>query len=278
MSIKTIMSACSPDRSDEDFKAALDLCVEANAHLLLVIVAVAPAMPASEFDSGLALEWQQIRQTDLDRIADKAAHVRDVLDQSGISYSVETEYADRGWLDDAIGIRARYSDLVCLSRNMLDANKSAGPLLEGSIFQSARPVMIVPTGFTPTLRPKKVLVAWDSRREAARAVYDALDMLSSSEEICVAVVDPVASDIYQGAEPGADIALYLARHGLHVTVEQLASGGRSVAEVLKQHATDMSADLLVMGAYGHSRVRERIFGGVTLELCEAANLPILMAH
>jgi nucleotide-binding universal stress UspA family protein len=84
--------------------------------------------------------------------------------------------------------------------------------------------------------------------------------------------------VFDGAEPGADIAAYLARHGLTVTVDQLAGGGRPVADVLKQHATDIGADLIVMGAYSHSRIRERIFGGVTRSFIEGARLPVLMAH
>ncbi|MEY9560113.1 nucleotide-binding universal stress UspA family protein [Sinorhizobium fredii] len=97
-------------------------------------------------------------------------------------------------------------------------------------------------------------------REAAR---EALEIMESAEEVNVVLVDPSAASAKNGEDPGADVATYLARHGIKGTVDRLPSGGRRVDEVLKQHAIDTYADLIVMGAYGHTRLRERIFGGVT---------------
>jgi nucleotide-binding universal stress UspA family protein len=92
------------------------------------------------------------------------------------------------------------------------------------------------------------------------------------------LVDPVTDEIDHGEEPGADIATYLARNGVTVSVDCVPSGGNSVAHVMRRHAVDMGADLMVMGAYGHSRLRERIFGGVTHSMLKDAAIPILMAH
>jgi nucleotide-binding universal stress UspA family protein len=92
------------------------------------------------------------------------------------------------------------------------------------------------------------------------------------------MVDPRAASARNGEEPGADVAAYLARHGIEVTVDRLASGGRPVDEVLNQHALDVSADLIVMGGYSHSRLRERIFGGVTRAILEEPSVCVLMTH
>jgi nucleotide-binding universal stress UspA family protein len=92
------------------------------------------------------------------------------------------------------------------------------------------------------------------------------------------MVDPSAALRASGEEPGADIAAYLARHGINVTVDTLPSAGRSVVQVLQQHAVDVASDVIVMGAYGHSRLRELVFGGVTRSMLEAARPPVLMAH
>lgn len=278
MPIKTIMSVCSPDQSDDDLKAAAELCAAADAHLALVVAGIAVPPPVGEYAVELSFEWQELRRKDLDGIASKASHAAQVLERYGISFDVETEYAEPAWLDDAVGLRARYCDLVYLSRNILSADDIVVPLMQGCLFQSARPVLIAPAGITPTLKPKNVLIAWDSRMESARAVASGLEIIAAAEEVRVAIVDPVASDARNGAEPGADVATYLARHGLKVTVDQLASGGRPADEVLKQHAMDVGADMFVMGAYSHSRLRERIFGGVTRSFIEGANLPVLMAH
>jgi nucleotide-binding universal stress UspA family protein len=105
-----------------------------------------------------------------------------------------------------------------------------------------------------------------------------MSLLVGADQVRLVLVDPVEGDLEQGAEPGADAATYLARHGAKVTVDRLPSQGRTVASVLSQHATDTAADLLVMGAYGHSRLRQRIFGGVTSAMIEEPPLPVLMAR
>ena len=121
------------------------------------------------------------------------------------------------------------------------------------------------------------MIAWDSRAEAARAVHEALGFLQGSEETRIVMVDPQAHG-GSGAEPGADIAAYLARRGLKVTVDRLPSAGHLISDVLTQHAADMQADLIVMGAYGHSRLRERIFGGVTKSMLDKPPLPLFLAR
>jgi nucleotide-binding universal stress UspA family protein len=128
------------------------------------------------------------------------------------------------------------------------------------------------------LTPKVVLLAWDSRVEAARAAREAIDLMSSADSVHVTLIDPQSTHTGNGPEPGADIAAYLARHGCKVTVDRLPSSGYTVAEALRQHAVDISADLVVMGAYGHSRLRERIFGGVTKSMIDVLVLPVLMAR
>jgi nucleotide-binding universal stress UspA family protein len=103
-------------------------------------------------------------------------------------------------------------------------------------------------------------------------------MLKGANEVHLVLVDPVKGEEYHGEEPGADAAAYLARHGVRVTIDRLPRMNRSVAEVLRQHALDTSADLMVMGAYGHSRLRERLFGGVTKSMLDESSVPILMAR
>lgn len=123
-----------------------------------------------------------------------------------------------------------------------------------------------------------MLLAWNSRAEAAQAAREALEMMTWAEEVHVVLVDPDSSYWVSGGEPGADVAAYLARHGVKVVVEQLASGGRPVEDVLERHALEIDADLIVMGAYGHSRLRERIFGGVTASMVRESRFPVLIAR
>ena len=174
--------------------------------------------------------------------------------------------------------RARYADLTLIGPELLGGETLKSKALEGALFFSGKPVLVVPAGAHVTLKPRTVLVAWDSRVEASRAVRESLDLLAAAEEVRLVLVDPEASESGHGAEPGADAAAYLARHGAKVTVDRLPRSGHTVAEVLRSHALDMSAELMVMGAYGHSRLRERIFGGVTRSMLDEPPLPILMAR
>ena len=148
----------------------------------------------------------------------------------------------------------------------------------GTLFASERPVMVLPAQGQPTLKPRTVLLAWDSSREAARAAYDMRSLLAAAASVSVTMVDPVATWRGNGDEPGADIAAYLVRQGANVTVERLASAGRPVSAVLAQHAGDIKADLVVMGAYHHTRFRQRLLGGVTSSMLDMPVLPVLMSR
>jgi nucleotide-binding universal stress UspA family protein len=147
--------------------------------------------------------------------------------------------------------------------------------VEGTLFLSGKPLLVVPAGSRPTLRPQRVQVAWDGSVEASRAVRESLELLAGAEEVRLAIVDPEDTG---DSQPGDEVALYLGRHGVKVSVDRLASGDLSIAETLAGHAKTMSAELMVMGGYGHSRLRERIFGGVTRSMLENPPLPIFMAR
>lgn len=151
-------------------------------------------------------------------------------------------------------------------------------VLNGALFASPTPVVLAGGSRKASLAPKTVLIAWNSKLEASAAVKQSMDMLIGAENVHVVLVDPVARAYATGEEPGADIAAFLSRHGVKVTVEVLASGGRDPALVLQRHATDIGAGLIVMGAYGHSRMRERLFGGTTQTMLSNIDTPVLMAH
>ena len=212
------------------------------------------------------------------RLKLRVEQVEALVAKADLSADVDSEYTEIAWADETIGQRARYADLTILGPELLDDGALKLRAVNGGLFESGRPLLVVPSGSKPTLKPKVVLLAWDSRIEAARAAREAIDLMSAADSVHVTLIDPQATHTGNGPEPGADIAAYLARHGCKVTVDRLPSSGYTVAEALRQHAVDISADLVVMGAYGHSRLRERIFGGVTKSMIDEAALPILMAR
>ena len=151
-------------------------------------------------------------------------------------------------------------------------------VLETVLFDSGRPVLAIPfAGSLPTIG-KRVLVGWNASREASRALHDALPLLAKAESATVFLANPKGGLGAHGEEPGADIARHLARHGVKVNVAKAVADDVSDSALLLNHASDMGADLLVMGAYGHSRLREFILGGVTRSLLREMTVPVLLSH
>lgn len=276
--MKTILTVTSPDLGDGDLKLAAALCEEIEAHLAVLVLNMAAPPPIGGYAAIVSDAWLQERQADVERLRKRTAAVSALLAASPISSDVTNEYPEEAWADEVIGRRARYADLTVIGPELLSRNAIKNKIVSGTLFSSGKPLLLVPQGSFPTLRPKRVLVAWDSRIEASNAVARSLDLLRAAEDVRLVLVDPVEGEFGQGEEPGADAATYLARHGIRVTVDRRPSQGRSIAAVLRQHAIDTSAQLLVMGAYGHSRLSERILGGVTKTMIDEPPLPILMAR
>jgi nucleotide-binding universal stress UspA family protein len=126
--------------------------------------------------------------------------------------------------------------------------------------------------------PRRAIVAWDGSREAARAAHDALPLLRLAEEAIVLIVDARDLGARAGQQPGADVAAHLARHGVGARVKRVTSGGTGIGELILAQAGEEGADLLVMGGYGHSRLREMLVGGVTRHVLEHTTVPVLFAH
>lgn len=138
--------------------------------------------------------------------------------------------------------------------------------------------MIAPPGWKGQGVGKRVVVAWDASREATRALSEAQSILDKAEQITVVTVDAKPKMFGHGDQPGANIAAHLSRRGLPADVRNVDSMGRSASLAILEEATSLNADLVVMGGYAHSRLRELVFGGATRELLRTATVPLLMAH
>ncbi|BCG71668.1 universal stress protein [Mesorhizobium sp. 113-1-2] len=278
MAFRTILTVTGPHMSDGDLNLAADLCDEIGAHLAVLAVAIAAPPPVGEYAAIVSEDWLKERHADERLLKKRVTDVSAFLAGRALSADVSSEYPEIGWADERIGRRARYADITVIGPELLADETLKGKVIEGALFSSGKPLLIVPPGVRPTLKPKRVMVAWDARLESSRAVRESLDMLTGADEVRLVMVDPVEDEYHHGQEPGADAAAYLARHGVKVTVDRLPSANHAVADVLRQHAVDSSAELMVMGAYGHSRLRERIFGGATKSMLQDQSLPVLMAR
>ena len=174
---------------------------------------------------------------------------------------------------------ARYADLVvCGQTQTSAASLSEGPVGDHVAMQCGRPVLVVPESSNCNQRiGQRVYVAWNGSREATRAINDALPLLQEADEVKVVAINVGNSRIH-GDLPGADMALHLARHGVNACAERMDSEQLSVGELLVTSAEDNDVDLIVMGAYGHSRFREFVFGGVTRHVLANLTTPVLLSH
>lgn len=173
---------------------------------------------------------------------------------------------------------AHYADLVVLGSSPTTEPGLTLAYAGALLIESGRPLLVVPPGCQAPMPPRRIVAAWKPTREAARAFHDALPLFEQAEAIDILIVNPRGGERGHGEQPGADVAMHLLRHGLHVDVVVLPAGEDSIARAILRHAHQTGADLLVAGGYGHSRFREWVLGGATRDLFEAAQLPILFSH
>ena len=171
---------------------------------------------------------------------------------------------------------ARRFDLAIVGQAEPDKGAVEELIAEAALFESGRPVIMVPYIQKAPLKLDRVMVCWDGSRPAARAIGDAMPLLARAGLVEVVIV---ASERGKQDEiPGADMGQHLARHGLKVDVKRITMGDIDVADALLSHAADSAADFIVMGGYGHSRLREFVLGGVTHSILRSMTAPALMAH
>ncbi len=258
--------------------ACLDLATNLadahDAHLTALHVSPPPFV-MGDFGPGGAAEvirWQEEQARQLAARAEQ--QVAEARQRSG--REIEWRWA-AGEVLPTIRLHGHYADIVVVSQGGREDEPVSVDLLPETVAMGCgRPALIVPAyGKYPQLGDR-VLVAWNRTREAARAVHDALPILTRARTVQILEVNPPS-----GGEPhiaGADVALHLARHGVKAEVEAATVSDIDTAATILSRAADLGSDLLVMGAYGHSRLREFTLGGVTRHVLRHMTLPVLMSH
>ncbi len=282
MAYKSILTvATAADRIDPALSVAARLAMAADGHLDVLALGIDTTQVAYYNMGGTAVVLQMAlerAETEAQGI-ETAANTAIVAQPVGLRASVEAAVAQLGGLGGLVGMRARFADLVVLGRPY---GKGRGPeaeaVVEAALFDGQAPVLVLPDD--PTLSASigtRIVIAWDQSREALTAIRRALPFLVRAEMVNVVVVDPSAHGA-ERSDPGGMLCQMLVRHGVRAEVSVVAKTLPRVSDVLARHVRDLNADLLVMGAYGHSRFREAILGGATRDLLELAEVPVLMAH
>jgi nucleotide-binding universal stress UspA family protein len=195
---------------------------------------------------------------------------------AGITAKQLTLSASAVGAGDQFGKIARRFDLAVVGQAEPETNASEGIIVEAALFDSGRPVIIVPYIQKAPLKLDRVMVCWDGSRAAARAIGDAMPLLQRAGSVEVVAVTNERGK--QDQVEGADIGAHLARHGLNVEVKRIPLGDIDVADMLLSHAADAEIDFIVMGGYGHSRLRQFVLGGVTRSILRSMTAPVLMSH
>ncbi len=216
-----------------------------------------------------------------EKMQSEAERTRSLFEEIASRHGLSAEWRSAvGYPSEMTALHGRYVDLIVLGQ--ADPDDTQGvlfrPLPEEVALAAGRPILVVPYAGSWREIGRRVLVGWDASREATRAINDAMPLLAGAQTVAILAVDPADDPRDYGEVPGADIALHLARHGVKATVETTVSAGIGAGNALLSRASDLEADLLVMGAYGHSRVRELLLGGATRTILESMTLPVLMAH
>jgi nucleotide-binding universal stress UspA family protein len=247
-----------------------------ESHVLGVAFAYEPIIPGTVM-GGIPPEFIEVQRAESDKRAKAAvSRFEQAAKRAGISFESLIISASISGAADKLGRLGRRFDLVVVGQPEREKAVPDEVVDEGVLFDSGRPVVFVPFIQTAGLKLDRVMVCWDGSRAATRAIADALPFLRKAKQVEIVMV---ANGRSKSDEiPGADLGQHLARHGLKVEVKRITSPDIDVASTILSYAADSSADMIVMGGYGHSRLREFILGGVTRGLLESMTVPALMSH
>ena len=257
---------------------AADLARQLDAHLTGVALAFEPVVPVYTMTTPLPTDLiVAAHEQAVNDAKAAAAAFGKIAGAAGICYeSRTTESVGADGLEGVTRTLAM-SDLVVVGQQNPDAPEPMREaLIEAMLFQSGAPLLIVPYCGVNTFSPGRAVVAWDGGAASAHAVRAAMPLLHLANEVVVVIV---RESIKRSTElAGADIATHLARHNLHVEVREITNATGDIGQTILSFTADESADWLVMGGYGHSRMREFFLGGATRGILESMTLPVLMAH
>ena len=271
-----VVNLCVGRSRDVTTDFAVSVAATFKAHLAGMAFLYEPLIPAGDM-SGIPVDIIDMMRRENERAAKAAASkFDDAVRGTALSADMRVLDATEAGAPHIFAEVARRFDLSIVAQPDPDAPGPGDPMAEAVLFQSGRPVLIVPYIQRGGLTLDRVLVCWDGSRNAARAVGDAMPFIirAKATEIVIVTNEDAKSD----EMPGADIAHHLARHGADVEVKRIVSTETDVAGTILSHAADVSADFLVMGGYGHSRLREFVLGGATRGILASMTLPTLMSH
>lgn len=263
------------ERGAKALYLAIRLARQFHSHLATVFAMPPPLLLAGAMDPAAAVVLEY--QAEAELAMETAARSQVMVAESASGMAIEWRMVGSGTIA-SVALHARHADLMVMTQEDPDTAPGRGPSVPaGVILRAGRPVLVVPYTGTFDTCGDSVLFAWNAGREAARAATDALPFFKAAREVNVVSFNP-DGDSKWGEIAGADIGLWLARHDVRVTVHERRLPDIDVGNQLLSLAADFGTDLVVMGAYGHSRTYEMVLGGVTRTILASMTVPVLMSH
>jgi nucleotide-binding universal stress UspA family protein len=274
-SILTIWDGRTQSRAALD--RAIQIVRENDGHLNVLCLGIDNIQAGLYYAGATPLVINESIETARDQARGLEVEVQQLLENQDINWSCQAMIAQIGGLANVVGQAARFNDLVVLPQPYGGGSgEEASAALEAAMFVGHAPVLVCPV--SETAKPgKKIVIAWNESAEAMAAIRAGLTYIQAADSVDIAIVDPGQHDENR-ADPGSELSRMLDRHGANVSVSVLARTVPRIAEVIERHVTDCGADMIIMGAYGHSRFRESILGGATRDMLEHVTVPVLMAH
>jgi nucleotide-binding universal stress UspA family protein len=265
-------------RGRESAKAVSAACVLAKRHGASVVgLHVMDLRPIAIADGDLSGRLYEMQR---EQLLAEAAEAQQVFESIANTTSVDIEWrCEEGSTQGIIDVHARHCDLLCIGALASWIHGDAGTsVIEDLLFSAGRPALIVPAGYSGRVIGENVALAWDASRECARAVSDAMGVLKMAASVSVVTVADSSMDDRESGIIELDVCQYLAKHDIRAQAYTAHPGGTPVGEALHAWTREHGQDLLVMGAYGHSRFREMVLGGTTRWMLRHADIPLLMSH
>lgn len=281
MNHETSLLVIDKDTSDNVVAESAEAARVRQTHLVCLLLGSAVPLPYYAYGAppygGMTVpdNWKELVQEERSIREARVEAINSILERSGASGDVQTVINAEIDIKHDVARRARTCDIAHIAQNVRENKELFKGAAYGVLFNS--PIGLVLNGDPISVR-SNIFVAWNSSHAASSAVHAALPYLKTAESVTIGCFDPEMSSELDGEDPGTDVAAWLSHHGCNVTVLQLPSGGREIGQCIHDRAREAGADLVVMGAYGHSRTREAVFGGTTRTMMEQTDLPVLLAH
>lgn len=266
---------------DDTLRGAAEAARSKNMHLAILLHAACPTLPMTSYGAvpygSIAVPdtWPEMLSAAQADLKDRTTAIEALLADVGASADVRPQLVANANMRQELPQSTHTSDIVYFAPDLRGKDALFKEVLHGVLFHSPIAAMI---NGTVALSPQTVLLAWNTSLASARAAHLALPFLKTASSVHIVCLDAPTTSASGQIEPGREAAAWLSHHGCNVTLSQLPSGGREIGTCLLGHASEIGADLIVAGAYGHSRLQQAVFGGTSRTLIEQTDVAVLMAH